>query len=173
MICIFFTHLEFKLKVCFTVNVGSLKCVYQAFFLLLFRAKSDLKNETDPFKKKVLDGRQLALKITANSVYGFTGAQVGKLPCLEISQVSCINVNNLEYHVLLSCIVIYLSCLKCFFLLKTVSIFFFQFQSVTAFGRMMIDMTKHYVEETYTKANGYEYDAKVRKFRTLINNVYI
>lgn len=36
----------------------------------------------------MLDGRQLALKISANSVYGFTGAQVGKLPCLEISQVS-------------------------------------------------------------------------------------
>ena len=36
---------------------------------------------------QVLDGRQLALKISANSVYGFTGAQVGKLPCLPISQV--------------------------------------------------------------------------------------
>lgn len=33
----------------------------------------------------VLNGRQLALKISANSVYGFTGAVVGKLPCLEIS----------------------------------------------------------------------------------------
>lgn len=51
------------------------------------RAKAELKKETDPFKKQVLDGRQLALKISANSVYGFTGAQVGKLPCLEISQV--------------------------------------------------------------------------------------
>merc|ERR1719508_737044 len=50
------------------------------------KAKADLKKETDPFKKGVLDGRQLALKISANSVYGFTGAQVGKLPCLEISQ---------------------------------------------------------------------------------------
>ncbi|KAJ3364525.1 DNA-directed DNA polymerase delta [Allomyces javanicus] len=49
------------------------------------RAKADLKKETDPFKKAVLDGRQLALKISANSVYGFTGATVGKLPCLEIS----------------------------------------------------------------------------------------
>lgn len=28
---------------------------------------------------------QLALKISANSVYGFTGATVGQLPCLEIS----------------------------------------------------------------------------------------
>ncbi|KAG8929456.1 DNA-directed DNA polymerase delta [Tulasnella sp. 419] len=49
------------------------------------RAKNDLKKETDPFKRAVLDGRQLALKISANSVYGFTGATIGKLPCLEIS----------------------------------------------------------------------------------------
>ena len=83
------------------------------------KAKADLKNETDPLRKKVLDGRQLALKISANSVYGFTGAQVGKLPCLDISQ------------------------------------------SVTAFGRMMIDMTKSTVEELYTVANGYPKDAQV------------
>ncbi|KAJ3413004.1 DNA-directed DNA polymerase delta [Chytridiales sp. JEL 0842] len=49
------------------------------------RAKNDLKKETDPFKRAVLDGRQLALKISANSVYGFTGATVGKLPLLAIS----------------------------------------------------------------------------------------
>ncbi|KAF6743062.1 delta DNA polymerase [Ephemerocybe angulata] len=49
------------------------------------RAKADLKKEKDPFKKAVFDGRQLALKISANSVYGFTGATVGKLPCLAIS----------------------------------------------------------------------------------------
>ena len=33
----------------------------------------------------MLNGRQLALKVSANSVYGFTGAVVGKLPCLQIS----------------------------------------------------------------------------------------
>lgn len=49
------------------------------------QAKRDLKNETDEFKKQVLNGRQLALKISANSVYGFTGANIGKLPCLQIS----------------------------------------------------------------------------------------
>ncbi|KAK2465669.1 hypothetical protein APHAL10511_002213 [Amanita phalloides] len=49
------------------------------------RAKADLKQEKDPFKRAVLDGRQLALKISANSVYGFTGATIGKLPCLPIS----------------------------------------------------------------------------------------
>lgn len=52
------------------------------------RAKAELARETDPLRRQVLDGRQLALKVSANSVYGFTGAQVGKLPCLEISQVS-------------------------------------------------------------------------------------
>ena len=49
------------------------------------KAKQDLAKATDPFEKAVLDGRQLALKISANSVYGFTGAQVGQLPCLAIS----------------------------------------------------------------------------------------
>ncbi|CAL9110688.1 unnamed protein product [Musa textilis] len=49
------------------------------------RAKADLKEAKDPFEKAVLDGRQLALKVSANSVYGFTGATIGQLPCLEIS----------------------------------------------------------------------------------------
>ena len=50
------------------------------------RAKKDLKEEQDRFRRAVLDGRQLALKVSANSVYGFTGATVGKLPCIQISQ---------------------------------------------------------------------------------------
>ncbi|KVH87702.1 hypothetical protein Ccrd_025014 [Cynara cardunculus var. scolymus] len=60
------------------------------------RAKADLKDDVyaqavieteakDPLVKAVLDGRQLALKVSANSVYGFTGATIGQLPCLEIS----------------------------------------------------------------------------------------
>ena len=49
------------------------------------RAKKELAVETDPFRKAVLNGRQLALKISANSVYGITGATVGKLPCLAIA----------------------------------------------------------------------------------------
>lgn len=83
------------------------------------RAKAMMKEEKDPFRLKVLDGRQLALKMSANSVYGFTGAQVGKLPCLEISQ------------------------------------------SVTSFGRTMIEKTKQLVEAKFTIANGYPHDAKV------------
>lgn len=49
------------------------------------KAKRDLAVETDPFKKAIFNGRQLALKISANSVYGLTGATVGKLPCLAIA----------------------------------------------------------------------------------------
>ena len=49
------------------------------------RAKKDMKAATDPMVRAVQNGRQLALKISANSVYGFTGATVGQLPCLAIS----------------------------------------------------------------------------------------
>jgi DNA polymerase delta subunit 1 len=49
------------------------------------RAKKEMAVETNAFKKAVLNGRQLALKISANSVYGLTGATVGKLPCLAIA----------------------------------------------------------------------------------------
>ncbi|KAL0483623.1 DNA polymerase delta catalytic subunit [Acrasis kona] len=49
------------------------------------KAKKDMKNCKDDFMYGVLNGRQLALKVSANSVYGFTGATVGHLPCLEVS----------------------------------------------------------------------------------------
>jgi DNA polymerase delta subunit 1 len=49
------------------------------------RAKKLMAAATDKFKQKVYNGRQLALKVSANSVYGFTGQSVGSLPCVEIS----------------------------------------------------------------------------------------
>lgn len=68
-----------------TIRKGLLPEILESLLAARKKAKADLKDEKDPFKRSVLDGRQLALKISANSVYGFTGAQVGKLPCLEIS----------------------------------------------------------------------------------------
>lgn len=104
-----------------SIRKGLLPKILEALLAARKKAKQDLAVETDPLRQKVLDGRQLALKISANSVYGFTGAQVGKLPCLEISQ------------------------------------------SVTAFGRMMIEKTKNEVETKYRVENGYAHDAKVKR----------
>ena len=89
------------------------------------KAKGALKDEkakgddADKTLGDVYDGRQLALKVSANSIYGFTGAAVGQLPCKEIAN------------------------------------------SVTGFGREMIEATKQCVESTYTIANGYSHDAQV------------
>ena len=57
------------------VRKGLLPEILESLLTARKKAKADLKKETDPFKRQVLDGRQLALKISANSVYGFTGAQ--------------------------------------------------------------------------------------------------
>ena len=66
------------------VKQGLLPLILQDLLGARKQAKKDLKSETDPFKKAVLNGRQLALKLSANSVYGFTGATIGSLPCLEV-----------------------------------------------------------------------------------------
>uniref|UniRef100_A0A452RIV3 DNA polymerase n=1 Tax=Ursus americanus TaxID=9643 RepID=A0A452RIV3_URSAM len=102
-----------------SVRKGLLPQILENLLSARKRAKAELAQETDPLRRQVLDGRQLALKVSANSVYGFTGAQVGKLPCLEISQ------------------------------------------SVTGFGRQMIEKTKQLVESKYTVENGYGTNAKV------------
>lgn len=67
------------------VKKGILPLILEELITARKKAKQELAKATDPFEKAVLDGRQLALKISANSVYGFTGAQVGQLPCLAIS----------------------------------------------------------------------------------------
>ena len=50
------------------------------------RVKRLMKQEKDPKKYAVLNAEQLALKVTANSCYGFFGAVLmGKMPCLPIA----------------------------------------------------------------------------------------
>jgi hypothetical protein len=43
---------------------GLLPIILEDLIAARKRAKSDLKKETDPFKRAVLDGRQLALKVS-------------------------------------------------------------------------------------------------------------
>jgi DNA polymerase delta subunit 1 len=47
--------------------------------------KAQIKTCTDQTQLTLLESRQLALKLACNSVYGFTGASVGQLPCLAIA----------------------------------------------------------------------------------------
>jgi DNA polymerase elongation subunit (family B) len=50
------------------------------------RAKKDMKKvPKGSMEYYVLDGRQLALKVSANSTYGFIGASTAQTPCFEIS----------------------------------------------------------------------------------------
>merc|ERR550532_1426470 len=64
---------------------GLLPMILEEFLAARKRAKKAMAEAEDPLTKSVLNGRQLALKVSANSVYGFTGATVGVLPCLAIS----------------------------------------------------------------------------------------
>lgn len=47
--------------------------------------KKRMKKEADPFLASLLNGRQLSLKITANSIYGQTGSNVSKIRCVAIA----------------------------------------------------------------------------------------
>ena len=68
-----------------TTRKGILPQILDELLAARKRAKKDMAAATDPNEKAVQNGRQLALKISANSVYGFTGANVGQLPCLPIA----------------------------------------------------------------------------------------
>lgn len=49
------------------------------------KTKKDMREEKDKFMYDVLNGKQLAQKVTMNSVYGFTGASNGILPLKPIA----------------------------------------------------------------------------------------
>jgi DNA polymerase delta subunit 1 len=68
-----------------SVKKGILPTILEELLTARKRAKKDMKNAATEFERAVQNGRQLALKVSANSVYGFTGATVGQLPCVSIA----------------------------------------------------------------------------------------
>lgn len=64
--------------------------------LKLFRkqAKKDMANSTGA-TKQMYNGKQLAYKISMNSVYGFTGASKGILPCVAIASTTTMKGRNM------------------------------------------------------------------------------
>jgi len=64
---------------------GVLPKILRNLLTLRKQVKKEMKKATG-LTKKVLNGRQLALKVTANSLYGFTGTgEKGKYPCFAIA----------------------------------------------------------------------------------------
>jgi DNA polymerase delta subunit 1 len=48
-------------------------------------AKKQMVSATSSIEKSVLNGKQLALKICCNSIYGFCGAKTSAIPCVAIA----------------------------------------------------------------------------------------
>ncbi|KAH9128699.1 hypothetical protein LEN26_005754 [Aphanomyces euteiches] len=68
-----------------TTKKGILPLILEELLSARKQAKRDMATAPDAMTKAVQNGRQLALKVSANSVYGFTGANVGQLPCIPIA----------------------------------------------------------------------------------------
>jgi DNA polymerase elongation subunit (family B) len=81
---------------------GVLSGILQSLWKNRKLAKKEMNATNDPFVKTVLNAKQLAIKVSMNSIYGFTGATVGALPCLEISQsvTGCgrLMIEQTQYH---------------------------------------------------------------------------
>jgi len=60
--------------------------------------KKQMEAEKDPFKKKILDAKQLALKVTANSLYGQLGAPTS--PVCKKDIAACITSTGREMLIL-------------------------------------------------------------------------
>lgn len=58
------------------------------------QAKKDMAASTGA-AKRMFNGKQLAYKISMNSVYGFTGASVGMLPCVAIASTVTMKGRNM------------------------------------------------------------------------------
>lgn len=81
-----------------TTKKGILPQILDELLSARKRAKKDMANAATPYEREVQNGRQLALKISANSVYGFTGAVVGQLPCVPIASSTTSYGRNLLYE---------------------------------------------------------------------------
>lgn len=66
-------------------NVGILPEILMELLAARKRTRQQIGNETDKFKQKILDGLQLAYKITANSLYGQTGAKTSPIYYKDIA----------------------------------------------------------------------------------------
>lgn len=77
------------------------KSLLSSLLTAWLKKRKDIRRElagcADPVKKIILDKQQLAIKVTCNSVYGFTGVASGLLPCIRIAEtVTCLGRQMLD-----------------------------------------------------------------------------
>ncbi|KXS19990.1 hypothetical protein M427DRAFT_399532 [Gonapodya prolifera JEL478] len=68
------------------VKKGIVPEILEAFLAERKKVKKQMAETSDAAMKIVLNGRQTALKVCANAIYGFTGAKDSKLQCLPIAE---------------------------------------------------------------------------------------
>jgi DNA polymerase delta subunit 1 len=74
-----------------TIRRGVLPAILEALTRARAAVREQLHHVEDPAMRAVLDSRQKALKITANALYGFTGAQASPLQCAPLAD-SCLAI---------------------------------------------------------------------------------
>lgn len=85
----------------FANHVNGKKGIMPRILQKILKERKDTRamiaKEKDPFKKVVLDGRQLALKVVANSLYGFAGYARSQVRCIDLAaSVTATGRGNLE-----------------------------------------------------------------------------
>ena len=71
-----------------SVRVGLLPRILDLLLTERKKVKRSMEDEKDPSRRALLNSKQLALKISANSVYGACGATKGRLSCRECAEAT-------------------------------------------------------------------------------------
>jgi DNA polymerase elongation subunit (family B) len=69
-------------------NLGILPKVLKTLGSERGKAKKLMANAPNSTVRGIMNGRQLSLKVSMNSIYGFTGVKQGKLPCRPIAETT-------------------------------------------------------------------------------------
>lgn len=68
-----------------SVHEGILPMIETELLAARKRAKKQMAQATSELERSVYDGKQLALKVCCNSIYGFSGSTIGPIPMVPVS----------------------------------------------------------------------------------------
>ena len=85
-------YVDFSKKGTCSDEMGIIPFITQTLLKKRREYKKEMKKEQDPFMKSVWDGRQLAMKVTANSVYGQHGSRFSQIRCKRLA--ACVTASG-------------------------------------------------------------------------------